>query len=217
MSKNIVRSPEEAAAFGKELGLVQEAVLTGRRLGYGKEFWTHLAHDGDLFIIAADAMQAALDFTAPRPTFSVTVDYGQLKGQMLQAARCYTGCIQYDFSADGVGTTDIVVEIFQIPGTQMTGRDLDDFLNKRGYRGAKLAEALAVCAAHGDALWDLSMHFGGKKFLALGTKVKNSHPTVFLATSEDPHWKDIWFSLSDIDTVGVCMERFLVLAVRKLS
>lgn len=35
--------------FGKDLGLVHEAVITGRKIGVGRDFWSRLAHDEDLF------------------------------------------------------------------------------------------------------------------------------------------------------------------------
>jgi hypothetical protein len=35
--------------FGKELGLVHEVVITGRKVGADKEFWKALAHDQKLF------------------------------------------------------------------------------------------------------------------------------------------------------------------------
>jgi len=35
--------------FGKELGLVHEAVVTGRKVGAGSEFWSILAHDRERF------------------------------------------------------------------------------------------------------------------------------------------------------------------------
>jgi len=46
MSRDIVRQQEE---FGKDIGLVHEAVVTGRKIGAGKEFWSKLAHDEELF------------------------------------------------------------------------------------------------------------------------------------------------------------------------
>lgn len=37
--------------FGKDLGLVHEAVITGRKVGAGKEFWAALAENVELFPI----------------------------------------------------------------------------------------------------------------------------------------------------------------------
>lgn len=35
--------------FGKDHGLIHEALVTGRKVGAGKEFWKKLAHDQELF------------------------------------------------------------------------------------------------------------------------------------------------------------------------
>ena len=35
--------------FGKDYGLIHEAIVTGRKVGAGREFWTRLAHDETLF------------------------------------------------------------------------------------------------------------------------------------------------------------------------
>lgn len=48
MAETMVRQ-ETAVEFGKDLGLVHEAIVTGRKVGAGKEFWSKLAHDGTLF------------------------------------------------------------------------------------------------------------------------------------------------------------------------
>lgn len=45
MSEDIVRQEE----FGKDLGLIHEVVVTGRKVGATKEFWSKLAHNEDLF------------------------------------------------------------------------------------------------------------------------------------------------------------------------
>lgn len=48
MVEAVVRQ-ETAVDFGKDLGLVHEAVVTGRKVGAGKDFWSKLAHDESLF------------------------------------------------------------------------------------------------------------------------------------------------------------------------
>lgn len=47
VDKNTVRKKEEV--FGKDLGLIHEAIITGRKVGAGKDFWVKLAHDENLF------------------------------------------------------------------------------------------------------------------------------------------------------------------------
>jgi hypothetical protein len=50
MGDTIVRPIEEAVEeFGKDHGLIHEAVVTGRKVGAGQAFWKKLAHDEELF------------------------------------------------------------------------------------------------------------------------------------------------------------------------
>ena len=35
--------------FGKDMGLIHEVIVTGRKVGAGREFWARLAHDESLF------------------------------------------------------------------------------------------------------------------------------------------------------------------------
>ncbi|MFH0814898.1 MAG: hypothetical protein V1902_02345 [Candidatus Falkowbacteria bacterium] len=57
--KDVVRPVED---FGKDLGLVHEVVVTGRKVGAGRDFWARLAHDEAFFrrVVELDAPQAAL-------------------------------------------------------------------------------------------------------------------------------------------------------------
>ncbi|MCX6721559.1 MAG: hypothetical protein NT026_03110 [Candidatus Staskawiczbacteria bacterium] len=54
--------------FGKDLGLVHEAVVTGRDVGADKEFWAALAHNKELFgkVVAfvASALKAVFNLVA---------------------------------------------------------------------------------------------------------------------------------------------------------
>lgn len=46
-SSLVVPKPDDG--FGKDEGLIHEAVITGRKVGAGKEFWSALAHNDRLF------------------------------------------------------------------------------------------------------------------------------------------------------------------------
>ncbi len=39
----------DVSDFGREHGVIHEAVVTGRKIGAGHDFWSSLAHDTDLF------------------------------------------------------------------------------------------------------------------------------------------------------------------------
>ena len=53
-----------ASDFAKDMGLVHEAVVTGRSIGFGREEWAKLAHDKDKFleVLMLVRGEATLDF-----------------------------------------------------------------------------------------------------------------------------------------------------------
>lgn len=212
MSQDIVLQEE----FGRDLGLVHEVVITGRKLGAGKEFWAKLAHDGDLLMTAMDAVEDAINLAAPRQTFNVTVDYALTREGMMLAARCHHGEVfkQYDFPTDSSGQAKVAIEVFLFIKERL-GDEILAKLDELGYRPATLAEALALFTAHGDAVWDLCMKYREKEILIAGTEINGHFPTANLATSDHKRWKDTYFSLRDEHRINMCMKRFLTLAVRK--
>ena len=48
-TNTMVRLDENCESFGKDNGLIHEAVVTGRKVGAGQNFWAKLAHDEELF------------------------------------------------------------------------------------------------------------------------------------------------------------------------
>ena len=48
-ANTMVRLDESCENFGKDNGLIHEAVVTGRKVGAGQNFWAKLAHDEELF------------------------------------------------------------------------------------------------------------------------------------------------------------------------
>ncbi len=49
MGETMVRPVAETAEFGKDHGLIHEMIVTGRKVGAGREFYSALAHDEALF------------------------------------------------------------------------------------------------------------------------------------------------------------------------
>ncbi len=49
MGDTTVRLDQEVTEFGKDHSLIHEALVTGRKVGAGREFWSKLAHDEQLF------------------------------------------------------------------------------------------------------------------------------------------------------------------------
>jgi len=54
MPNGVVRPEEE---FGKDHSLIHEAVITGRKVGAGKDFWSALAHQQALFAEVVDLVR----------------------------------------------------------------------------------------------------------------------------------------------------------------
>ena len=48
----------EEREFGKEVGLMSEVIVTGRKVGADREFWKALAHDQNLFQIVVETVKA---------------------------------------------------------------------------------------------------------------------------------------------------------------
>lgn len=86
MSKDMVRQEE----FGRDLGVVHEAVVTGRKVGAGKEFWSALAHGENLFREVVELVNARISsriYTGAisewqkfyQKIFNITVDLSQVR------------------------------------------------------------------------------------------------------------------------------------------
>ncbi len=59
----MVATVRQDKPFGSDYGLIHEAVVTGRRVGAGEQFWARLAHEEDLFRQVVDLVNAS-----PAPT-----------------------------------------------------------------------------------------------------------------------------------------------------
>lgn len=69
MSTSVSVSESE---FGKDLGLVHEAVITGRKIGVSRTFWAQLAHNEDLFRrVAREVMQMIVTTQPFDPVVSI--------------------------------------------------------------------------------------------------------------------------------------------------
>jgi hypothetical protein len=61
MSANVSKVEKEKE-FGKDLGLIQEAIVTGRNVGATREFWAKLAHEADWFMQVVDVLEGRAIF-----------------------------------------------------------------------------------------------------------------------------------------------------------
>lgn len=69
--------------FGKELGLVHEAIVTGRKVGANAQFWSILAHDPAIFSKVVDLALARQEY----PIYEIEVDYNLTFEEMLAAGK----------------------------------------------------------------------------------------------------------------------------------
>ncbi|MFC1757000.1 hypothetical protein ACFLZC_02510 [Patescibacteria group bacterium] len=64
--------------FGKEVGLVHRAIVTGRKVGAQRDFWIRLAEDEEMF-------RQVLRVVNNSPTYDIVVDGRRTLDQMIEA------------------------------------------------------------------------------------------------------------------------------------
>ncbi|MDP3882936.1 MAG: hypothetical protein Q8Q48_02685 [Candidatus Staskawiczbacteria bacterium] len=94
-----------ATQFGEDYGLVHEAIVTGRKVGAGKEFWAGIAHNEALFAKVVALVAGALrvvftliaeierDMTGWECLASTEAEPGEFEPELqefLQKGECYT-------------------------------------------------------------------------------------------------------------------------------
>lgn len=94
-----------SSEFGTDHGLIHEAVVTGRKVGAGKDFWAILAHSEELFakVVAfvADAMRVVFNLVAKIDrdmagwtcTKSVEAKEGEFEPFLVEFLQSGEGCI----------------------------------------------------------------------------------------------------------------------------
>lgn len=230
--------PRREKLFGRDLGIVFEAVRTGRKVKAGAKFWSALARSPDLFEMVYRRVMAEVSFQAKRPAYDVTVDYGLTWASLLQAARCHAQDFWLHWNKVPVldparGKEQIMVELLWFYGGANRGQIYEAMNKLPSYRFATLAETVALLAAHPDAIWDrcektvLAPEYllsprevpQKKQLLILGDLEGHkfrSAPMVHLADSVDPHWVETWFGLRD-DASDVNMQWNCFIPVVRLS
>ena len=125
--------------FGKDLGLMHEVIVTGRKVGAGRDFWAALAHNEEMF-------KKVVDLVNPRPSFKVLVDYTKPLKEMIVAGKYdwVNGDItQERFPIKGTGQKEVEVTLFHFNKT-ITSDQVISEMDKAGYRPARLEELLAL-------------------------------------------------------------------------
>lgn len=128
-----------SSEFGKEHGLIHEAVVTGRKVGAGKEFWATLAHSEEVF-------RKVVDLVSAKPTFTVLVDYSRTLAAMIAAGRydyVNPDITTEHFPIQGEGRRELRVALFHF-NRVMSSEQVIAELDSQGFRPAKLEELLAL-------------------------------------------------------------------------
>lgn len=215
--------------FGRDQTIVTKAVQMGRHFKAGAKFWGALGNCFDLFRKVHELVESELDFTAPRPTFPVWIEHTRDYPDLLRLARCHGDNLpaEYFRPEPALPAEQVLIELFQFHRGSMRENTLST-LDSLGYRPATVFETLSLLAAHPDAIWDLCQKYSipmahdkryrdWKKLLVLGNMGKHSAaPTVHLADSDHPKWKDTWFGLrTDSSDLNAHVKNFFVPAVKK--
>lgn len=148
-----------ASVFGRDLGLIHEVVVTGRKVGADRRFWVKLAHDKSLFGKVVNLVEKT------RYIYRVTVDYTRNLEEMIRAG-------YYAWSSRGIteerfpvevkeGTEDITVVLFHFSHGEST-EEIVELLKQDEYSPATLPELLAL----GEARPEIQQDF---PIVALGT------------------------------------------------
>ena len=132
--------------FGKEVGLLHEVMVTGRKVGADHTFWSRLAHNRLLF-------ERIVQFVNSNKGvgYQIEVDYGKVSPDELIKSGNYDKVEylldgRYSFPITRTGKHIVVIELWE----EELGGDSDDkesLLVQLGYRHADLVELLtfAIC------------------------------------------------------------------------
>jgi hypothetical protein len=147
-----------ATQFGEDHGLIHEVVVTGRRVGAGREFYSRLAHDESLFRRTVQFVMGVICLV-----LKVVVDYNRSLAEMISAGRYHSvigGMTEY-FSVNGEGKQEKEVVLFNF-GRTILGDDAIREMDVVGYRPAVIEDLLAL----GESQPELQNRFS---IIALGS------------------------------------------------
>lgn len=129
--------------FGKDYGLIHEAIVTGRKVGAGHGFWSKIAHDEDLF-------RRVVEFVDARSALSVVVNYDLSLNGMIKAGKY--DWVNQDITAEhfpikGEGESKLNLEFFHF-NRIMESDEVFAEMDEAGYRPATIEELLALGAQY---------------------------------------------------------------------
>jgi hypothetical protein len=144
----VATTVRQEEVFGTDHGVIHEAVVTGRKVGAGRDFWSALAHDEVLFRRAVKLVMGV-----SVTLYLLTVDYRKSIEQMA-AAGDYDGSTSPNITAQNFpatlkGTARVEVEIVHLNLYASTDEVMAE-LDRRGLRAATMAELLSFGAKYPD-------------------------------------------------------------------
>ena len=147
--------------FGKDLGVVHEAIITGRKVGANRNFWLALAHDEEKF-------REVVKFVNVRLTFDITVDYNRSLVEMVKTGRY--DWVNHNITAEHFpvkdeGNQELTITLFHFNRSIASGEVFSE-MEKQDFRPAKIEELLAL----GEKYPELQKKF---HIVALGSVWRN--------------------------------------------
>lgn len=145
--------------FGKEVGLVHKVIVTGRKVGADRNFWTTLADDVEMF-------KKVVDLIKLRPEFEVVVDYDRSFKEMIKAGEynyINNDITKSRFPVKGKGQKEVTLILFHF-AWDMELEDVIREMDKEGCRPATIEELLALGEAHPDLQKKFSVVAPGSKW-----------------------------------------------------
>lgn len=134
--------------FGKEVGLVHKMIVTGRKVGANRRFYTALADNEDLFRKVVELINGE----PTQESYGIVIDYGLSLEGMIRAGGydwINNDIISDHFPIEGNGTKSVTVELLHF-NRMITNDEVLSEMKKRGLRPAKIEELLALGSKYPD-------------------------------------------------------------------
>lgn len=127
--------------FGEDHGLIHEVIVTGRRVGAGRKFYSRLAHNEDLF---RRTVQFVLNDVCS--VVEVVVDCNRSLAEMISAGKydwVHSDITAEHFSVREGGAQEKEIALFHF-GRNISSKDAICEMDAAGYRPAIIEELLAL-------------------------------------------------------------------------
>lgn len=198
--------------FGKEVGLLHKVMVTGRKVGADKGFWTKLADDVSF---AGEAVRLSTGaFVLTRPTFpGVKVDYSLDPQEALRRAKVDFGIMKHRVNREvfptvkeGVGYVDVALfmVVFRREGKILTNPstgEVEWMIQGEGYRLAIQEEVAALIETRGTHVGE---HYPrlvapGSPISAMGTAIPLFSYDLYEEGVSEEGWRYDHYAYKDVN------------------